>query len=707
MVKPKQSKLLGFSSKTYDRNVTSPKKNVLPQTRKVPKVSKDSLEKADSLSLHSLKSQASLSTLSEGTESEDYDPSGPGSGWNTPSSVVSSPRQKLSKTSSVAGKKRVRHSQISVISGPQKKVRHSQISVTSASQKKSDIRPKPSIIFKLKKPPSNEKDQAIKLASPPNSSTSSSTESEDYGDAEEQLLDNTNKSEDRRIEENSESAFYLDDDNQMSLSTDLNIRMRFDLLKNLMEIPYLEELSAITTPIEVKELREEDLVDLGIFRNPLAGGSSGTIHPLSDPDYEDITEEAWSQDDPDVISLAMISTSGLESDNDSCWLSQRNRVKLSIIPTFTEDPFGSFENSHENSLVTFPIQKVVQSYLNSIIDLVAERFGNADYERAGSLDKSKLLDRLLEEVDDNYWEKYENDYLIKRLTEYHLRRSKYSLITPSKSSTVKESTRRRYLSTLNELDHWMRREREAEELHLAERDRLLQELEEKQAEDVANEERLEQLIRKTILRRAHPSDRLKFVTEATLRQMRKKRNNLSETRLVLIIKQHNNSYIEMKIDETETISEELKLDTYLSTETDVQQLANTIHSRNEELHRMCALIKKKIHSISHLKCRRKLLNRNFLNAKKELRIKQKQHFALRDKIFACNIMRNKILANIKELRYKGGIMYYPKLLADFDQTEKFILKKRDRVKELKAQHDSLLRKINRVEKSSESINRIS
>ncbi|XP_037712477.1 uncharacterized protein LOC119548891 isoform X3 [Drosophila subpulchrella] len=204
------------------------------------------------------------------------------------------------------------------------------------------------------------------------------------------------------------------------------------------------------------------------------------------------------------------------------------------------------------------------------------------------------------------------------------------------------------------------------------------------------------------------SDRLKFVTETALSQMRKKRDLMSETRLVLIIKQHNNAYIKQKIDETETISGEVKMDTYLSTETDVQQLSNTLANRNAELHRMYALIKSKIHTTSHLRCRRKLLSRKFLVAKAELRKKQQQHLTLRDQLYTSNLKHNKLHAKIKEVRQKGGIMCYPKLLADFDLTVNLIMMKRDRVQELKEQHDSLLRKIDKLEfKIQESTFRLS
>nr|AAL25516.1 SD07295p [Drosophila melanogaster] len=295
--------------------------------------------------------------------------------------------------------------------------------------------------------------------------------------------------------------------------------------------------------------------------------------------------------------------------------------------------------------------------------------------------------------------------LLRKLWTYSLIRTicgrriwtKYSLVTPSSRSYINESQRSRYLGALNELDHWLNRTRQAEQMHLAEKERLLSELERMQREDNEKIERLEEIFRRTLLRDSQPSERLRFVTETALKQMRAKRDALSATRLILIIRQHDNSYIKKKVDEIEAISGEVKLETYLSADNDVQQMVTTLNNKNAELERMCTLVKNKIHTISHLRCRRKLLNRKFREAKDELRERQKRKIALRDEVYNCNLTHNKLLDQIKEVRREGGIMCYPKLLADFDRTEKFIAIKQASIVELKTQHDNLLKRIEKIE----------
>ncbi|XP_016963002.1 uncharacterized protein LOC108033247 [Drosophila biarmipes] len=683
MTKTRQAKFEGVKGGTPDRSRRSariPKQVWEKQVQKTVKNVGSKVERPSSSG--SLVPTRSLSTLSVSMDSED---SAMTSGLNTPTPthVAPSPRKNSFKMARSADSKKPGMSQISMNSSivPGKWV----------IKKLGTFEVEPSRIYKIKKDQTNYSAQVI----------TGPTQSDDSED--EYLSTNATSEEDENAQSegertDSEDAITSMRDSQMSVSSDSNIRMRLNLLQNIRHIPNWDELSSTSTIGKIKT-RKEDNKDLGRFRDPLASNSSISLADSiqqTEPDYEEVLPP----DDPDGQSPPSLSASELESDDDSEWELERTGLKSSVIPTFTEFSSGSWSSqtsTHVRSHVTFPIDQIVQSYLNGLIEKVVHKFENPVYVLSKSLDKSKLLDRLLKEVDDNTWERYENELLTKRLTEHHLRRFKYSLVTPSKGFSINEAHQRRYMGALYELDLWLQREREAEEIFVAERDSLLGKLEQLQAEDSERVEEMEQIIRKTIFCQPQTSDRLKFVTETALRQMRKKRDLMSETRLALIIKQHNNAYIKQKIDETETISGEVKLDTYLSTETDVQQLTNTLTNRNAELHRMYALIKSKIHTTSHLRCCRKLLSRKFRVAKAELRKKQQQHLALRDHLYTCNLKHNKLLAKINEVRQKAGIMCYPKLLADFDLTVNLILVKRDRVQELKEQHDDLLRKIDKLE----------
>ncbi|KAH8352907.1 hypothetical protein KR084_007218 [Drosophila pseudotakahashii] len=691
MAKTTKSKFVDVRSGIPDKGKKSPKKFEFLRAKKYPKVVKDVSAKLEVISApSSLIPTKSLTTLS--TDSEDLAQSVLTSGWNTPISGHS-PRRKHSGTKS-AGKKKVRMSHMSVNSSliPRK-------SINATNKKERYFEGK---IYKIKKPQSSESVQVIKLNKDLTitSPTESDGNPDEYATSEEECLDDIVLSEGEMSD--SQEAITSIRESQISVSSDSDLRMRYNLLHSLRRIPHWDQLSATTSldPYQWNEKEkkaEEEDEDLGKIRDPLARNSSITsVHSMGQTEEE----EALTPDDPDVISLPLISSSELESDDDSEWKLERTRIESSVIPVFTELSSGSWSSrssTHERSRLPFPVDHVVQCYLDELIEKVVDIIENPLNLLAKSLEKGKLMDRIIEEVDDLTWERYKNECLTKRLVEHHLRRFKYSLITPSKISSIDESYRRRYLSALDELDHWLQRKREAEDIHMTERDRLIGEIEQMQAQDNERVEEMEQIIRRTLFCHAQTSDRLKLVTENALRQMRKKREALSEIRLVLIIKQHNNAYIIQKLNETETISGEVKMDTYLSTETDVQQLVNTLNHRNAELLRMYGLIKSKIHTISHLRCRRKLLSRKFRGAKGELRKNQKQEKALRDKLYAGNLEHNKLIAKINEVRHKGGIMSYPKLLLDFDQTTNYVLMKRDHVHELREQHDSLVGRIDKLE----------
>ncbi|XP_043647813.1 uncharacterized protein LOC122616422 isoform X2 [Drosophila teissieri] len=572
--------------------------------------------------------------------------------------------------------------------------KNSMMSISSAASKKSrgtlrktvsNIKEDPFYLYKLKKLEAIDETKLEILHS--NLDITSSTESveevhSDPSEGDKMVPDGGNTTE---------------REDQMSVSSDSNIRMRFDILEALRDIPHWDGLVA---PGSMDQGIDKENVEQGLelekLQMPLVSKSVASLSESLIPS-ESTYDPHPATNDADVHSPSTVSFAGPESDDESDWGSQGMAYKSSPVPTFKDMSSESRRSTSSTKSIgsTHPGDQLVDGYLDWLIEKVV--FDNAEYLQEKNLDKSKLLHSLFKEVDDYLWERYDNDLLTKRLTEHHVRRCKYSLVTPSTSSPIDEAHRRRYLGALNELDHWLHRKREAEAIHLAEKERLLQELERRQMEDNEKVEKMEEIFRNTIFGGTQPSEHLRFVTETVLQQMRRKRDVMSATRLILIIRQHNNSYVKQKLDEIEANSEEVKLATYLSAEHDVREMVTTLNNKNAELHRMRMLVKTKVHSISHLRCRRKLLNRKFREAREELRKRQEQHSALRDKVYTCNLIHNKLLDQIKEVRYKGGIMCYPKLLVDFDRTEKFIAIKRESVEELRTQHDNLLRRIGMVE----------
>ncbi|XP_032583134.1 uncharacterized protein LOC6612161 isoform X1 [Drosophila sechellia] len=501
---------------------------------------------------------STVSNLSHSTDSDEHIASTAPSVWSTSVPIPPSSQRRMPKQN-------VRRSVVSISTLPSKK------SSSAVKRKLSYIDEEPFHLYKLRKLEASAETQLKIVHSHPHltSSTDSVEEASNQSDGDKM---------------DSEMGNTSDHEGQMSVSSDSNIRMRFDILQTLRNIPDWDELSDIGTSdqnqgidksVEMQQVPGSELEQLQI---PLArrslSSSAESLIP-SETNYE----APSSQNDDDVQGPEIPSPSGLESDDESDWRRLGMQFKSSHVATFKD--ITSVSRSSIASLnsirTTLSIGQLVQSYLDGLIEKVVDIFVNSEYLRKKNLDKSKLMNRLLKEVDDHHWESHDNNLLTKRLAEHHLRRFKYSLVTPSSRSHINESHLRRYMGALNELDHWLHRTRQAEQMHLAERERLLAELERMQLEDNEKVERLEEIFRSTILRGTQPSERLRLVTETALKHMRAKRDALSATRLILIIKQHDNSYIKKKVDEIEAISGEVKLETYLSADNDVQQMVTTLN----------------------------------------------------------------------------------------------------------------------------------
>ncbi|KAH8333894.1 hypothetical protein KR059_004410, partial [Drosophila kikkawai] len=494
---------------------------------------------------------------------------------------------------------------------------------------------------------------------------------------------------------------------KLKSDSDRNIKVRFGLLNGIRNIPEWDELSATTTvagsPAEAGSL-------MGEFRDPLDATSS--VFPIEDTslkaDHEDL--ELSSLEDPKSSCRTdsqapipdMSSDSELEShDEADQWqvVRQPRQVRVDPIQDFIKvKPVESYIETpceqHRRDLLS---SQNIQIYLYELVDQVVERIEAAEYQLRKNLDKHKLLERLCALVEEDFSERSKNNYLINLLTGHHLRRFKYSLITPEPNSSMNEGNWLRCQNALNKLDCQMKKEQEAKEIYVTERDRLQAELVKKQSQDEKEIKRMEDLIQETLLPHTPVPERLELVLDHVFRQMRKKRNEISVTRLSLIKVQHINSYVMKKLEETETIAEGLTLHTYEAATVQVNSLASSVSAKTAELERLYTLFCNKIHTISHLRCRRKLLSRTVRVAKNELFQLRKTHSDLRAKVYQSHVKHNQLLAQIREVRYKGGLMNYPLLLMDFDKTDKLVTDKRERVSLLRAHHDILLEKIEEIE----------
>lgn len=486
---------------------------------------------------------------------------------------------------------------------------------------------------------------------------------------------------------------------------------RLEALNLLRSIPNLDEISATTSMEQLQDNLKGRKSRITSFR-PLGSQEheSSTTVQTTTLQYTSESDEAYGRNESSSLdpSLIKVASSSLESSNDSIDESLENEAlwkapaESVVFESFSEGGFpigfgASLLLPEESKIDSLKIKDIVEMYLFELIDNVVGRTEVSESFVAVRLDKVKLLEQLEELVADNLSERYRSEYLTLKITEHYLRRNKYTLITPSKNNKMNETQHRRYMSALNDLDFKMGVEKVTQMIHETETEKLKAELEKAQNLDEKLSNRLEEVVRNTILTHGQATERLEACVNSLLSNIRIQRNDISEVRLDLIHKQHQFSYIMERIEEINTISEGLKMHTYLAVEVEAQQLSSNLNTKKAELTKMSNLITNKIHLISHLRCRRKLMARKHRVAKIELLDLQKEFAVLRQKVHKGNLLRNKIFAQINECRRQGGIIHFPLLMKDYDDTLIYLEQKREVIKNLRRRRRKIERKIRNVE----------
>ncbi|SPP82213.1 uncharacterized protein LOC117584111 [Drosophila guanche] len=496
--------------------------------------------------------------------------------------------------------------------------------------------------------------------------------------------------------ENEAVASDEENTSQTGYEEAVELKNYVELLNQLRDLPSCHEL-------ELQEgVDQEKAVSIpGSIRGRSAANSTGMAD--TDTDQESVSEAQPSPLGLSAHSLAEVSSSEIEQSD-----SFADDAELSV--KFTEDEPAPLKQADfvfdsdevqiiEDEIVPLELNPTICNFLDEIIDKVVAKAEKPERLLNQTLDKAKLMDALLAEADGYRFEHFTNQYLSNRITDILVRRGKYSLVTPSKNAEMNKNNQSRCRFALNELDYWLKREQLSVQVARDEVQRLVSEEDNRRTQDDNLWQRLESLINDTLLVCPNFSDNLKILAANTTRRLSKMRDELSETRLNLILKQHTYSHIKMKIHKMDTISEHLTMHKYLSVEADVENLDRTLESRNLSILKASNLINSKIHSVSHLRCRRKTLSRKLTAAQCILESLKNQFKALRVKAYRCNKTHNKLLSDLGNVRHKGGIVLYPLLIADYDQTVEAVGTKRSEMEALRAQHDSLLERLAAIEET--------
>ncbi|KAH8279644.1 hypothetical protein KR018_012469, partial [Drosophila ironensis] len=485
-----------------------------------------------------------------------------------------------------------------------------------------------------------------------------------------------------------------------------------DVLKGLTDIPYWDDISD-TTSMELQY--DIDRRKSRKSRKSVRKIYSASSHAISvgkpsasEQDMEETSEDVSVFGLAPSPSLVKVGSSELDSNDDDEDSDNDNDIDIKDDDLLWTKPKSVVEHAevgfpddfHASKIFSIPttatsrMTEAIRDFLNDLLDSLVSKSEVSDSLLGKRLDKRKLFKQLEELVHENLNERYRFEYLHSKITDYHVRRLQFSQVTPTKNTNT---DRIRYNTALNELDHWLEMLEQIQEHYHSETDCLKQQLKAKKENDEALAQEMENSIRNILLTHRQVSERLNYVMELFFTQMRTKRQEISTMRLELLDKQHQYSQIEAQIDKINTITPDLKMHTFLTVEIDVQQLTSNINSENHEIERMSTMIMSKIHSISHLRCRRKLLSRRFREATNELKVLYRDLLKLREKLLRCNLIRNNQFQQIKDVRVQSGLIHFPLLLKDFDDTVEQVAEREVRVTSLRTQRQKLEEKILKIE----------
>ncbi|XP_062142397.1 coiled-coil domain-containing protein 96 isoform X2 [Drosophila sulfurigaster albostrigata] len=170
--------------------------------------------------------------------------------------------------------------------------------------------------------------------------------------------------------------------------------------------------------------------------------------------------------------------------------------------------------------------------------------------------------------------------------------------------------------------------------------------------------------------------------------------------------------IEIKVNKTNKKSEELedlgdglKMREFLIRQADTQVLTLKIEERNSDLNRLHTKCNDDVHALAHLKNKEHMWRNTHERNVKHLQDCIDRNTKFREQIYRGKLEHNAISREISKLRFDGGLMQYPALLEDFDQTVSDLNAKRKSVEKLRNTHKSLLNRIRLAEQLADAVTR--
>ncbi|KAH8292084.1 hypothetical protein KR054_004586, partial [Drosophila jambulina] len=347
--------------------------------------------------------------------------------------------------------------------------------------------------------------------------------------------------------------------------------------------------------------------------------------------------------------------------------------------------------------------RLTADFVEHLISTVVEKWERAAFTEI-SLDKNKLIQRLYDEVELHMFEQYQNIQINGFVCEYYRRNHKknpFIVLTPEDAG----KERLRFLHALNVVDSLRERVKFMKINYNTNTNKAMLELTSLKVLSFNEEQRLEGLMRKTLVRR--DMERLRRVLDNELRRMQDMRNQISEKRYELNLNLHNLAFVDQKVSKFERITDTLTISQMLCANESVIHLGKQLEEKSKDVLFMQTNYKKSKIEETCIREKRDMISYSLSKAKIKYDEKLLRRNQLRKELTDLQWEHAQLKAQRVRLEVKGGLLFKVSLMYDYDKCMEDVIEKRESVKKLKSLAADLTKRIfileNEIRASSKAV----
>ncbi|KAM7344389.1 cilia- and flagella-associated protein 184-like [Cochliomyia hominivorax] len=313
-----------------------------------------------------------------------------------------------------------------------------------------------------------------------------------------------------------------------------------------------------------------------------------------------------------------------------------------------------------------------------------------------SLDKQKLMEEISYILLQKRVEVKVSEFLNRKVVEFFKRKQIYRPIMPENFKELQQENDK-YIKTLKRLDELLGKEQKVGESRTSEVNNLRNELAETQ-QRVQNEvEKFDHMVRKNLVRDSS-TQQYNNTLDILLQRMAKYREEVSDVRCQMIIKQHTHALLLEKIGVLDNLGNNLTMKDYDNIHTEVMRLDKKIEERNIDLKKLHQRSCHSLHFLAHFKEKYRMCIDIIETQRSNLNDLIDERSSLRKYVYNLKLKRSRIRKEINELSTQCGILDKPALMYDYDQNEKRLSELREIVNRLRLTFATIEQKINKLEK---------